>query len=265
MSERRLTPVQEQYLKVIWNLGEDGVAQDADAKGGDTSKGVVASGECAPASAPITNSLLAERLGQSTSTVSEMLKRLDSDGYIIHQPYGNIRLTPAGRAVAVRIVRRHRLLETFLAETLGYTWDEVHQEADILEHVVSDTMIERIAARLDDPAYDPHGDPIPTGAGRLRAPGGRLLLTALPVQTWARVVRVADTDSDFLRYLTGQGVTIGSRLTRLPRAPFTSDVVVRIGADSADDASQSPPHDVTIAADRARTVHVCLIQPESEF
>lgn len=221
MTERVLTPVQEQYLKVIWSLGEtDG--------------------------APVTNSVLAKSVGQRTSTVSDMLKRLDDDGYVSHQRYGAVTLTDEGRAAAVQMVRRHRLLEAFLTKTLGYTWDEVHQEADALEHVASDKMIERIAARLGDPTHDPHGDPIPTPHGDIAADDD-IPLTDLPAGTPARIVRVGDMNPEFLRYLTENGIAIGSRLQRVPAAPFATDVLVRVGGSD---------RTVGIGHDLARTISV---------
>ncbi len=232
MSGRALTPVQEQYLKVIWGLGET-------------------------AATDITNSMLAASIGQRTSTVSEMLKRLDEDGYIAHPRYGAVELTDAGRAAAVQIVRRHRLLETFLTKTLGYTWDEVHAEADALEHVASDTMIERIATSLGHPTHDPHGDPIPTTAGHVHVQP-TIPLTALTPGERARVARVADTNPDFLRYLTEQGIAIDSEVQRLPGAPFATDVIVRVEPDAAPGETA---HEVTIAHALAATIAVAATDP----
>lgn len=223
MAEHSLTPVQEQYLKVIWGIGET-------------------------SGAPVTNSVLAARMGQRTSTVSDMLKRLGDDGYIVHQPYGSVTLTEAGREAAIQIVRRHRLLEAFLTETLGYTWDEVHQEADALEHVVSDTMIGRIAQRLGNPARDPHGDPIPTLDGDLAAEVTQPL-TALPAGSRARVSRVDDANAGFLRYLATNGVVIGSTVQRLEAPPFATDVIVSVG---------QPPRTVSIAHGLAQTILVTV-------
>lgn len=111
---------------------------------------------------PITSSQLAQRLGVANSSVSEMVRKLKDQGLVDHQPYSAIRLTPQGMRLALSMVRRHRLIETYLVDELGYSWDEVHDEAEMLEHAVSDTFIERMSAKLGHPVRDPHGDPIPS-------------------------------------------------------------------------------------------------------
>ena len=119
---------------------------------------------------PITSSQLALRLGVANSSVSEMVRKLKDQGLVDHQPYSAIRLTPEGMRLALSMVRRHRLIETYLVEELGYSWDEVHDEAEMLEHAVSDTFIERMAAKLGHPERDPHGDPIPAADGTVELP-----------------------------------------------------------------------------------------------
>ena len=116
---------------------------------------------------PITSSQLAQRLGVANSSVSEMVRKLKDQGLVDHQPYSAITLTRDGVRLALSMVRRHRLIETYLVQELGYRWDEVHDEAELLEHAVSDTFIERMAAKLGNPVRDPHGDPDP-GRRRLR-------------------------------------------------------------------------------------------------
>src|SRR5579863_143005 len=111
---------------------------------------------------PVSTSALAERLGITPGSVSAMLKKLDELGLVTHEPYRGVRLTPAGRRVALEVIRHHRLLERFLADALGMPWDRVHAEAEVLEHVLSDELEELIASKLGDPTVDPHGDPIPT-------------------------------------------------------------------------------------------------------
>ena len=150
----------QNYLKTIWSLEEW-------------------------TEAPATASALAERMGLRVSSVSDGLKRLAAADLIDHQRYGAIELTPLGRTYAVAMIRRHRLIETFLVETLGYTWDRVHDEAEVLEHAVSDFMIERIDAILDHPTRDPHGDPIPDASGRISFPTHRSRLpSASPASAW---------------------------------------------------------------------------------
>ena len=153
---------------------------------------------------------LAAALGVTLSTVSAGLKRLAREGMITYQPYGGIELTEAGEKIGREVVRRHRIIETYLAEHLGMPWDQVHDEADRLEHAASDALIERMDAVLGYPAADPHGDPIP----RDTAPAERratLIAHATP-GSQVRVARVSDVNPDILRFLTGHGISIGTQL-----------------------------------------------------
>ena len=150
---------------------------------------------------------LAEALGVSPGTVTSMLKTLNESGLAEYIPYEGARLTDAGRTLALRVLRRHRLVELFLARTLKMTWDEVHEEAENMEHAVSDLLIDRIDAFLGHPATDPHGDPIPKADGTLAAPTGRSL-SEVRVGKRFRVVRVIDQSPDFLRYLTETGLRL---------------------------------------------------------
>lgn len=177
---------------------------------------------------PVTISLLAGRLALSASTVSESVKKLTAEGLLAHQPYGAIDLTVAGRQVAVSMVRRHRLLETFLVEYLGYTWDEVHDDAEVLEHAVSDRFVSRLARRLGEPERDPHGDPIPREDGTLpELPAVRLdqVRSGRPVT----VVRVSDRSPEVLRHVAQQGILLGRVLTVLDRQDPAGTLTVRIG------------------------------------
>lgn len=162
-------------------------------------------------SAPLTVSSLAGKLGVSPSSASEVLRRLVSLGYVDHPRYGDISLTPAGDRLALAMIRRHRLLESFLVEVMGYEWHEVDAEADRLEHAVSDRFIQHVDDRLGAPALDPHGDPIPTADGVLtrrhscpldRAPAGKRL----------RIARVSDTDARLLQRLRAGGFGVGDRV-----------------------------------------------------
>jgi DtxR family Mn-dependent transcriptional regulator len=145
----------------------------------------------------------------------------------VHEPYGAVELTDAGRMHALAMVRRHRLIETFLVETLGYPWDEVHDEAEVLEHAVSDTLVDRIDAALGHPVRDPHGDPIPTTEGDPRTPHAHRLLEG-EATVEQRVVRISDSDPAVLRYLAERGIRLDVRATRLETRPFAGDVVVSI-------------------------------------
>jgi DtxR family Mn-dependent transcriptional regulator len=154
---------------------------------------------------PITGSQLAARLGLVPSTVTEMVKKLASQGLVAHAPYGAITLTDAGRTEALRMVRRHRLVETWLVEGFGYTWDEVHDEAEVLEHALSDRLLDAIDAQLGRPRRDPHGDPIPDAAGRVEHPPASLA-SELPPGARGRVARISDRDGEVLRRIGEEGI-----------------------------------------------------------
>nr|WP_243792878.1 metal-dependent transcriptional regulator [Saccharopolyspora gloriosae] len=201
MAERPSASV-EDYVRAIYGLSERGVA--------------------------VTNATLTQRLGLSPSSVSGMITKLAQLGLVTHVRYRSVELTSDGRRLAYDVLRRHRLLELFLVEVLDYTWDEVHPEADALEHAVSDELIEHIAAKLGNPTHDPHGDPIPTADGVVEKPTTRLLDQVEP-GTVGTIARVWDTDSDLLRYLTDHGMTLGARIEVVERKPFGGPLVVRIG------------------------------------
>ena len=159
-----------------------------------------------------------------------MLKRLAESHLIEHQRYRSIELTEAGRKVALEIVRHHRLLELYLAEALGYSWDEVHDEADRLEHLISEEFERRIDAALGHPTFDPHGDPIPTIAGDVSSiPEDRL--SALEAGERATVVRVSDNNAEKLRYLGSLGLYPEADVTVIERMPFNGPLRVRVGDD----------------------------------
>jgi DtxR family Mn-dependent transcriptional regulator len=202
-----LTPVAQDYLKVIWSAREWSTAA-------------------------VTTKMLAERLGVGASTVSEMVRRLRALGLVEHAPYGAIALTEAGHAHAVVMVRRHRLLETFLVRELGYGWDEVHDEAEVLEHAVSDLLVERIDARLGRPARDPHGDPIPTPDGQVPSPLARSVWDLEPGD-WV-VARIADADPQVLRYCASVGLGLDAQVTVLERQRVAGVMAVRVAGHSVE-------------------------------
>lgn len=171
---------------------------------------------------------LAEALGVSPGTVTSMLKTLSESGLAEYIPYEGARLTDAGRTLALRVLRRHRLVELFLARTLKMTWDEVHEEAENMEHAVSDLLIDRIDAFLGHPATDPHGDPIPKADGTLAAPTGRSL-SEVRVGKRFRVVRVIDQSPDFLRYLTETGLRLDATGTVVANRLESGTVTVEVG------------------------------------
>lgn len=181
--------------------------------------------------APITPSQLAAKLGIAPSSVTEMVKKLAAAGLVSHVPYGAVRLTPEGEARALQMVRRHRLIETWLVQEFDYAWDEVHDEAEVLEHTISDRLLAGIDARLGHPRFDPHGDAIPDAAGEIvREPF--VLLAAAAVGHEGRVLRVADTDPELLRALDALGLTVSSevRVTADSIQLDGSDVVLPDGA-----------------------------------
>ncbi len=201
-----LSPVAQDYLKIIWSATE---------WSGD----------------PVTVKQLSERMGVRAATVSDGIRRLADQGLLVHEPYGGIELTDAGRRHAVAMVRRHRLIETFLVEELGYGWDEVHDEAEVLEHAVSDELVARIDRRLGFPSRDPHGDPIPTADGTPHRPDATPLLearTGVPLT----VLRISDADPAILRYLGERGLRLDTRLTVDEHREFAGDVTVRLGEEA---------------------------------
>jgi DtxR family Mn-dependent transcriptional regulator len=158
---------------------------------------------------PISSSGLAARLGLAASSVTEMVKKLVAQGLVRHEPYGAIELTDAGERLALRMVRRHRLIETWLVEQFDYTWDQVHDEAEVLEHALSDRLLDAIDAQLGHPARDPHGDPIPRADGSVDRPAAVLLADAEQGAA-AEVVRISDRDPMLLRHLDAEGIRVGT-------------------------------------------------------
>jgi len=183
---------------------------------------------------PITSSQLAVRLGVANSSVSEMVRKLKDQGLVNHEPYSPIRLTADGLALALSMVRRHRLLETYLVRELGYTWDEVHEEAEHLEHAVSATFIERMSAKLGHPTRDPHGDPIPDASGRVHMPPSHRLDELDPGHR-GRVSRISDHDPELLRYFDQSGIGVDTELQVLGRLPFGGALEVRKVVPGTDD------------------------------
>ena len=175
----------------------------------------------------VTTTALAERLDVRPASVSGMLPKLTALGLVEHVPYRGVRLTERGTRVALEVVRHHRLLELFLVESLGMTWDEVHAEAEVLEHVLSEELEELIAAKLGNPAFDPHGDPIPSRELTVPADESRSLYALDPGER-ATFVRVSDADPDMLRFLGERGIIPGAELEVTDRQPFDGPLYVRV-------------------------------------
>jgi len=171
---------------------------------------------------------LAERLGVKAGSVSAMLKRLDEEGLVERVPYHGVRLTAEGTRVALGVLRRHRLLELFLAEVLDVPWERVHDEAEVLEHALSEDLTELISLKLGDPAVDPHGDPIPDRDLSLIEAETATLASMEPAQK-ATFVRVSDSNSEMLAYLSDCGIAVGDELELIERQPFDGPLTVAIG------------------------------------
>ncbi|MEE9964091.1 MAG: metal-dependent transcriptional regulator [Propionicimonas sp.] len=186
MDVTELTPVAQDYLKVIWSATEWG-------------------------DPPITTTGLAKRFHTTTANVSVTLRRLEGQGLVTYQPYRPATLTRLGHRLAVAMVRRHRLLEAFLASELGYAWDEVHAEAERLEHAVSEDLLERIDRRLGHPRIDPHGDPIPAADGSLLLSPTTMSLLSAPSGRY-QVTRVSDAEDAVLAALAAVQVTPGTHV-----------------------------------------------------
>ena len=201
-----LSPSTQNYLKVIWGLQE--WSDD-----------------------PVSPTRIAEGVGVRLSTASDAVRKLTDQGLVEHLRYGSVGLTDTGRALAVGMVRRHRLIESFLVQVLHYGWDEVHDEAEHLEHAVSDLMVERIDELLDFPTQDPHGDPIPSAEGVIERPEA-VVLTEAPAGARVRVRRISDADAAMLQYFAGQGIVVDTELDVLPAEPYAEAVVVRVAGST---------------------------------
>ena len=203
MSVDELSASAQNYLKAIWGLSEW-------------------------SDEPVTLKLIAQRTGVALSSASDAVRKLTEQGLLSHARYGSVELTEVGRSYALVMVRRHRLIETFLVETLGYRWDEVHEEAEQLEHAVSDLMVERIDDVLGRPRRDPHGDPIPAADGTVTVPDARLL-TDVGAEGRFVVERISDTDPAMLQFFESQGIGVGATLVVAAGAPFSDALEVRSG------------------------------------
>lgn len=202
MTVSALSASSQNYLKAVWSLGEW-------------------------SDEPVTASTVAAKTGVKLSTASDAIRKLTEQGLLEHARYGAVTLTATGRAHAVAMVRRHRLIEAFLAEVLGYRWDQVHDEAETLEHAVSDFMIDRIDEYLGHPDRDPHGDPIPSADGTVNRPDA-VLLTGLEVGRRVRVERISDEDSQLLQFFADHGIGYGTILETRPAAPYSDTIEVVI-------------------------------------
>jgi len=219
MTPRRLSRSVEDYLKVIYGLSETGD--------------------------PASTSAIASLLDVQPASVTGMVKRLAESGLLEHVPYKGVRLTEQGASDALRVLRRHRILETYLCERLAYSWDDVHDEAERLEHAVSENLIERMAAALDFPVHDPHGAPIPTRRGEIESAEVATLADARPGDR-VRIRAVRDEDSDELRSMAAEGLVPGARV--LVSQGQSVDGAVEVSLANGDRRS--------VQADLARHIYV---------
>ena len=196
-----LTAPVEDYLKAIYAIGKG--------------TGAAATNE------------IAQRLDLAPASVSGMVRRLADQGLLAYERYRGVKLTESGRLAALRTLRRHRVIEAYLAEALNYPWDRVHEEAERLEHAASDELVDRMAATIGEPEVDPHGAPIPTRDGSVDETVYRSLAD-LEVGTTGVVVRVSDEDPEMLRYLAELSIVPGKRLTVKSRAPFDGPITLMI-------------------------------------
>lgn len=199
-----ITPAMEDYLKTIFGLEEVGER--------------------------VTTQAIADQLDVAAPSVTGMIKRLHDLNLVDHAPYRGVTLTEAGRKVALEVVRHHRLLELYLSEALGYAWDEVHAEADRMEHTISEEFEARIDEALGFPTHDPHGDPIPTITGDLPASNDERL-SDLDAGARAVIVRIRNDDRERLRYLGQLGLYPNSRLAVIEKLPFNGPLRIRVDGD----------------------------------
>ena len=178
--------------------------------------------------ASVSTNKLAQRCGVTPASASAMVKKLAELDLALHEPYHGVRLTPAGERLALEMLRHHRLLELYLAEHLDVPWDRVHEEAEALEHVLSEDLEARIAAKLGHPTHDPHGDPIPDH-DLVIDEGETEALSNVAIGAGGRFVRVSDSDSRMLRFLAEQGIAIGERCVVTARQPFDGPITARFG------------------------------------
>lgn len=180
-----------------------------------------------PEDSAVATGQIATALGVLPGTVTSMLKTLDESSLATYTPYEGARLTPAGRALALRVLRRHRLIEEFLVRSLDLSWDEVHDEAENMEHAVSDWLVDRIDAKLGFPTTDPHGDPIPRADGTVAMASDRRLADCVAGEKF-EVARVIDQSPDFLRFLSQAGLEIGTAAALVTNEPAAEQLTIAV-------------------------------------
>ncbi len=200
---QQVTPVVEDYLKAIYRIAQESGGQ-------------------------VRTVALAEALNVKPASVTAMLKTLAELKLVEYEPYYGVTLTNAGTKIALEVLRHHRLIELYLVEALGFTWDEVHEEAEALEHVISEKLEAKIAAHLGNPTVDPHGDPIPALDGTLPECSA-MSLADVPKGKDAHIVRVSDQQPERLRYVADLGLVPSATVKVIDKAPFEGPVTIRVG------------------------------------
>lgn len=217
----------EDYLKTIYTLAEE--------------------------ESPVSTSRIAAMRGVKPASATSMIQRLAALELVNYEKHYGVTLTETGRHIALEVIRHHRLIELYLTEALGFTWDEVHEQADILEHVISEKLEERIAAALGYPTLDPHGDPIPAPDGRVPTPPARQLSVCDDGDT-GTVARISDADPEMLRYFDSVGISLDSRLQVLARRDFAG--MISVAVKSADASENDPGTTVDLGSPAAEAIWV---------
>lgn len=228
MSVSELTTSTQNYLKAIWGLTEW-------------------------SSNSVTATEISQKTGLKLSSVSDGMRRLGEAGLVHYSPYSAIELTELGRKHALAMVRRHRMIETFLVEVLGYRWDQVHDEAENLEHAVSDFMIDQLDKQLGFPTRDPHGDPIPRADGTIVIPNA-VQLNLVPIESKAQVRRISDADPGLLKFFDEHKIGLDTKLEVLEPEQYSNDLSIKIpGLDKP----------LALGKAAAQALYVEIIEPES--
>ncbi|GAL60656.1 metal-dependent transcriptional regulator [Algibacter lectus] len=197
-----VTLTEENYIKAIYHLGKQGENN-------------------------VSTNAIAKEMETKASSVSDMVKKLSEKGYADYKKYQGVTLTKEGKLIAVNIVRKHRLWEVFLSEKLNFSWDEIHDVAEQLEHIKSEKLIKQLDAFLDYPSHDPHGDPIPDENGRIQSID-KILLSQAQVNNICICVGVKDSSSEFLKYLDKHGIALGTELKVTNKEPFDNSITITI-------------------------------------
>ena len=197
-----VTLTEENYIKAIYHLGKQGENN-------------------------VSTNAIAKEMETKASSVTDMVKKLSEKGYADYKKYQGVTLTKEGKLIAVNIVRKHRLWEVFLSEKLNFSWDEIHDVAEQLEHIKSEKLIKQLDAFLEYPSHDPHGDPIPDENGRIQSID-KILLSQAKVNNICICVGVKDSSSEFLKYLDKHGIALGTELKVTHKEPFDNSITITI-------------------------------------